>query len=128
PPAIAGHDRLGLGEQIFGALGVAIGDNRKEGVALSESPHSARRSPAVRQPVSSTFSARAPRTRASRSSWGSDNAAPARARIASTVPVEILALKSSSASSTTSRRETRLRTESATSAACRRGPKALAII
>jgi hypothetical protein len=38
---------------------------------------------------------------------------------------EILAPKSSSASSTTSRRETRLRTDSATSAACSLGPKAL---
>jgi hypothetical protein len=50
------------------------------------------------------FTARAERTRSSRSSHGSSRALAARAMIASTVPVEIRDAKSCSHSSTTSRR------------------------
>jgi len=87
---------------------------------------SARRSPAVRQPVSSMFSALAARTRSSRSASGSPSESATRCQIASTVPVLILAPNSCSHSSTTSRRETRLRTDSTATAAWKRGPNALA--
>ena len=68
---------------------------------------------------------RAPRTHRSSSSWDSASASPARRMIASTVPVASSAPKSSRRSSTVSRRETRLRTASVATAACRRGPNAL---
>ena len=56
--------------------------------------------------------------------WGAASASPARWMIASTDPVASSTPNSSRASSVVSRRETRLRTASVTTAACSRGPNA----
>jgi hypothetical protein len=70
----------------------AVADS-EHGMAIStawrsvNAPHRVRWAPLSRHPVSSMFTAPPVRTRASRSSLGSASASPARARIASIVPV-----------------------------------------
>jgi hypothetical protein len=80
--------------------------------------------PQVFQPVSSMLTAAAVLIRCSSSVYGPASASPARWMIASTEPVESSTPNSSRASSVVSRRETRLRTASVTTAACSRGPNA----
>ena len=53
PPAIGGHDRVGVGRAALGVILVAVAGDRKKAWRWVNRPHSARRSPAVRQPVSS---------------------------------------------------------------------------
>lgn len=79
--------------------------------------HSARPSPAVRQPVSSTLMVGEPGIDAESRPCGPASAAEARWQIASTIPPDISRPNRSRESSAMSRRETRLRAESVTAAA-----------
>jgi len=83
-----------------------------------------RPSPDSFQPVSSTLTAGASSTAPTNCSCGSCSAAAARWQIASTVPTARPIPNSSRASSVMSRRETRLRAVSVTTAACSLGPNA----
>ena len=126
PPAIGGDDRLRVGEQVLGVILVAVGGDLKEGVAMSE-----------RAPQRAPLTGGAPaglihvqrlcasaRARADRHGARS-SACAARARIASTVPELMRRRTALRMNSTASSRETRLRTDSVATAACRRGPKEL---
>ena len=99
----------------------AISKIDASGVAIV---HSARESPAVRQPVSSTCSASLPRTQSRSWLCGSASAAEACWQIASTLPLDSRAPNSSPASSLAPRREIRLRAVNVTIAARNRGPNA----
>src|SRR5713226_5916962 len=97
---------------------------RKTAAVCVSAPQSVRLPPRRRQPVSSMLTAAAERICSESRAWGSRSAAPACCTIESIEPVESSTPNSSPISSTVSRRETRLRTASAATAACRRGPKA----
>jgi hypothetical protein len=86
--------------------------------------HSARESPAVRQPVSSTCSASWPRIQSRSCSYGPASRSEASWQIASTLPLDSPTPNSSLASSLAARRAIRLRAVSVTIAARSRGPNA----
>ena len=91
----------------------------------SSTPHSVRRSPAVRQPVSSMLTTAAAADLVVQAARRAPRAPrPRSCTMASIEPLESSAPNSSRRSSVVSRRETRLRTARVATAACRRGPKA----
>src|SRR5271154_6412894 len=94
---------------------------RNTAVRLVSAPQSIRRSPRVFHPVSSMFTTNERLTSCSSRVCGAASASPARWTIASTAPVESSTPNSSRASSVVSRRETRLRIASGTTAAWRLG-------
>jgi hypothetical protein len=133
-PSVASEGGLDVGElaaqrgvlrfeELVGHVGPL---EHREAEGGAEAPQRKRRWPRRRQPVSSMLTCGARRTAASRCACGVSSASPARCRIASTLPVEMRAENSCSPHSTTSRRETRLRADSVTIAACNLGPNALA--
>ena len=97
---------------------------RNTAVRRVSAPQSMRRSPPVFQPVSSMLTTGERLISCSSRVCGAASASPARWTIASTVPVETSTPNSSRASSVASRRDTRLRTASVTTAAWSRGPNA----
>jgi len=102
PPAIRGHDRLRLGEQVLGVVFVTVGGDVQIGVvAVEDAPQRAALTSGSATRVSSMCTAAPARNRSSRSSQGSSSASAIRARIASTVPVLIRDPYSCSHSSTT---------------------------
>lgn len=116
-PAIRDHDSRVVAGQRLELLAVAVLGNLKQRRFRVVSPHNARESPAVRQPVSSTCSAAWAPMKSRRSAYCSASASLARWQIASTLPGDTPAPNSSLASSLASRREIRLRAVSVTSAA-----------
>lgn len=86
--------------------------------------HSARESPAVRQPVSSTCSASWAQIQSRSCRYGPASRSEACWQIASTLPVESLAPNISRASSLAARREVRLRAVNVTITARSLGPNA----
>jgi hypothetical protein len=86
--------------------------------------HSARESPALRQPVSSTCSASWPRSQSRNCSYGLASRSAACWQIASTLPLDSPTPNISRANSLAARREIRLRAVNVTIAASNRGPNA----